>query len=53
MNNFTYHSDPIRIRHLIGTVMNTLFDTGKLRVTRGMPREILQMAEWEPIPGLI
>jgi hypothetical protein len=47
------NSDPVRLRNVIGTVMSTLFDTGKLRVTRGMPREILQMAEWEPIPGLI
>ena len=47
------NSDPVRIKNLIGTVMNTLFDNGKIRVTRGMPREILQMAEWEPIPGLV
>lgn len=45
-------TDPIRIKNLIGTVMHTLFDIGRLRVTRGIPREILQMAEWEPIPGL-
>lgn len=47
------NSDPVRIKNIISTVMNTLFDTGKIRVTRGMPREILQMAEWEPIPGLM
>jgi hypothetical protein len=47
------NSDPVRIKNIIGTVMNTLFDTGRLRVTRGMPREILQMAECEPIPGLM
>jgi hypothetical protein len=47
------NSDPVRIRNVIGTVMNTLFDTGKVRVTRGMPREILQMAEWDPVPGLM
>ena len=46
------NSNPIVNKNLIGTVMNTLFDTGKLRVARGMPREILQMGEWEPIPGL-
>lgn len=46
------NSDPIGIRHLIGTVMHTLFDVGQLRVVRGMPREVLQMAEWGPIPGL-
>jgi len=46
-------TEPIRIRHLVGTIMNTLFDTGKLRVQRGVPREILQMGEWSPIPGLL
>ena len=47
------NSEPIRIKNLIGTIMNGLFDVGKLRVTRGMPREILQMTEWDPIPGLM
>ncbi len=47
------NSEPVRIKNLIGTVMNTLFDTGKIRVQRGMPREILQMSEWDPIPGLM
>jgi uncharacterized protein (DUF1501 family) len=46
------NSDPVRIRNLIGTVMHTLFDVGQLRIARGVPREILQMAEWDPIPGL-
>jgi uncharacterized protein (DUF1501 family) len=46
------NSDPVRIKNLIGTVMHTLFDVGQLRVTRGVPREVLQMAEWDPIPGL-
>jgi hypothetical protein len=46
------NSDPVRIRNLIGTVMHTLFDVGQLRIARGVPREILQLAEWDPIPGL-
>ena len=46
------NSDPVGIRNLIGTVMHTLFDVGQLRVIRGMPREVLTMAEWDPIPGL-
>ncbi len=46
------NSDPVRIKNLVGTVMNTLFDVGKLRVVRGLPREIQQMAEAEPIPNL-
>ncbi|HEY1186236.1 MAG TPA: DUF1501 domain-containing protein [Gemmata sp.] len=45
-------TDPVRVSHLIGTIMNTLFDTGKLRVTRGVSRELLQMADYAPIPGL-
>ena len=31
--------------------MNTLFDLGKLRVKRGVPRELLTMAEYPTIPG--
>jgi len=46
------NSDPVRIRHLIGTVMHTLFDVGQLRIMRGVPREIQQMADFGPIPGL-
>jgi len=49
----TPSSDPIRIRHLVGTIMNTLFDVGKLRVQRNVPREILQMGEWDAVPGLL
>jgi hypothetical protein len=46
-------TDPIRIQNLISTIMHTLFDIGKLRVVRGLPRQIQQMAEGEPIPGLL
>jgi hypothetical protein len=45
-------TEPVRIKNLIATILHTLFDVGKVRITRGMPREILQMAEWDPIPGL-
>jgi hypothetical protein len=47
------NSEPVRIKNVIGTVMNTLFDTGKIRTQRGMPNEILSMAGWDPIPGLM
>jgi uncharacterized protein (DUF1501 family) len=47
------NSEPIRNKNLISTIMHTVFDVGQLRVTRGMPREILGMAEGAPIPGLI
>lgn len=46
------NSDPIRIKHLISTVMHTLFDVGKLRVTRGVSRDLLAMTDADPIPGL-
>jgi hypothetical protein len=45
-------SDPVRIPNLIGTIMHTLFDVGKLRVTRGVSRELLAMADYLPIRGL-
>jgi uncharacterized protein (DUF1501 family) len=45
-------SEPVRIQNLIGTIMNTLFDTGKLRIIRGVSRELLQMADYAPIRGL-
>ena len=48
----TPNSDPIRNKHLISTVLHTLFDVGKLRVARGISREMLQLTEHEPIPGL-
>jgi hypothetical protein len=43
---------PVRIPHLLGTVMRTLFDVGRLRVTRGVGREVAQLADHDPIPGL-
>jgi hypothetical protein len=45
-------SEPVRIGNLIGTVMGTVLDPGRLRLVRGMPRELLEMAEHRPIPGL-
>lgn len=47
------NSDPIRIPNLISTILHTLFDVGKLRVTRGVSRDLLRMADATPIPGLI
>ncbi|MGL4551783.1 MAG: DUF1501 domain-containing protein [Gemmataceae bacterium] len=44
--------EPVRIKNLLGTVMNSLFDVGRLRVERGAPREVLTMAEYPPIGGL-
>jgi hypothetical protein len=47
-------SDPVGIRNLIATVLNTLFDVGELRLAPGVPREVAQtMTGWEPIPGVL
>jgi hypothetical protein len=46
-------SEPVRIKHLVSTVMNTLFDIGELRVARGVPSDVIQAATASPpIPGL-
>ena len=45
-------TEPVRVSNLIGTIMNTLFDVGKLRITRGFSRELLTMSEYTPIRGL-
>jgi hypothetical protein len=46
------NGDPVRIKNVISTVMHTLFDVGQLRVQRNVGREIVQMSDAEPIPGL-
>ncbi|MFO0804203.1 MAG: DUF1501 domain-containing protein [Gemmataceae bacterium] len=45
-------TEPVKNKHLISTVMHTLFDVGKLRVTRGVSREMLALTDHDPIPGL-
>jgi hypothetical protein len=45
-------TEPVKIPNLIGTIMHTLFDVGKLRVTRGASREVLAMSDYAPIRGL-
>lgn len=47
-------SEPITSRHLLGTILHTLFDVGQLRLAPNLPREFTQiMAGYEGIPGLI
>ncbi len=47
-------TEPIGTDKMLGTVMHTLFDIGTLRVTRGVPREILSKLETSPpIEGLL
>jgi hypothetical protein len=45
-------TEPVRIPNLIGTILHTLFDVGQLRITRGVSRELVQMADYAPILGL-
>jgi uncharacterized protein (DUF1501 family) len=45
-------SEPVRIRNVIATILQTLFDVGELRLVPGVPREIATMLAWDPIPGL-
>jgi hypothetical protein len=39
-------------KHLISTILHTVFDVGQLRVTPGVPPQILKLADADPIPGL-
>src|SRR5262245_2256898 len=45
-------SEPITNKHLVSTVLHTLFDVGKLRLVRGMPTNLLRLTEQDVIPGL-
>lgn len=46
-------SEPVTCRHLLGTIMRTLFDVSQLRLVSDLPREITQiMAAYDEIPGL-
>lgn len=46
-------SEPVTNRHLIATILHTLFDVAQLRLVPNLPREFSQtMIGWEPIPGL-
>jgi uncharacterized protein (DUF1501 family) len=45
-------TDPVTIKHLLATVMHTLFDVGQLRIMRGLPRELARIIDSDPIPGL-
>jgi hypothetical protein len=46
-------TEPITNKHLISTVLHTLLDVGKLRVTRGVPNNLLRLAEHDVIPGVM
>jgi hypothetical protein len=38
-------TEPYRPQHLVATVMETLFDVGKLRLAPNMPREVIRLTE--------
>lgn len=45
-------SEPIRIKHLVATMLQRLVDPGELRLNPSIPREVLAAAAAEPIMGL-
>ncbi|QDT40008.1 hypothetical protein Pan241w_00610 [Gimesia alba] len=46
-------TEPIERKDLVTSIMHTLFDLGELRITRGVPNEIVQVATaGNIIPGL-
>ena len=45
-------SEPVRIKHLVATMLQRLVDPGELRLNTSIPRELLAAASAEPIPGL-
>lgn len=46
-------TEPIENRHLISTILHTLFDVGELRLQQDVPRDIIQVASADPIRGLL
>ena len=45
---------PVHPRHLMATIMHTLFDIGQLRVTAGIPKPVIDaIAAGEPIEELV
>lgn len=47
------HTEPIRISHLVATILQTLVDPGLLRTVRGMPADVIAAATADPIPDLV
>lgn len=45
-------SEPVTPQHLIGTIMHTVFDVGRVRLERGLPVDVLRaVTDYPPIPG--
>jgi hypothetical protein len=48
------HTEPQGIDNLIATIMHTLLDIGELRITRGVPTDVVRaITSPRPIPGLL
>ena len=45
-------SEPIRIKHLVATMLQRLVDPSELRLNPSIPQEVLAAASAEPIMGL-
>ena len=45
-------SEPVRIKNLVSTMLQTLIDPSELRLMPGVPREIITAANVPPIPGV-
>lgn len=47
-------TEPVTKKHLVATILHTLFDIGKLRLQSGVPTQIVRAMENDPpIPGLL
>ena len=46
------NSTPYDPGHLISTILRTMIDPGELRLLSGIPQEITQLLDHEPIGGL-
>ena len=46
-------TEPVTLKHLTSTILQTVFNTAELRLAPGMPSDLTRMiAEGDPIPGL-
>jgi hypothetical protein len=44
----------MRIPNLVSTIAHTLFDVGRVRITGGVPTDIVRvLGDSKPIPGLL
>jgi hypothetical protein len=44
-NNGEPATDPVTPQMMMATILHTLFDVGRLRVARGLPRELMSVVE--------